>query len=232
MTKCSPLQKKNLFMLELSTMRLYLDNKRHYINMTYIFFFAFRWMTRNAECNMDPFTIPVHYQQILLPDPACSISELLKFPFPPQAWSSPSNGQYWSSNPPATANVDIDNLKSLTIPGQTSLQHINGTGLSALFTLRCHFNSILPPICWSSPWSFSVVGHDILGQGVSFLATCKGAMAACQALVDEEMECIPKTQKMMSLWRNIGCTSKLAMGWQCFWFHWGWTSDEASALTT
>lgn len=124
MTKCSPLQKKNLFMLELSTMRLYLDNKRHYINMTYIFFFAFRWMTRNAECNMDPFTIPVHYQQILLPDPACSISELLKFPFPPQAWSSPSNGQYWSSNPPATANVDIDNLKSLTIPGQTSLQHI------------------------------------------------------------------------------------------------------------
>lgn len=107
-----------------------------------------------------------------------------------------------------------------------------GTGLSALFTLRCHFNSILPPICWSSPWSFSVVGHDILGQGVSFLATCKGAMAACQALVDEEMECIPKTQKMMSLWQNIGCTSKLAMGWQCFWFHWGWTGDEASALTT
>ena len=51
--------------------------------MTYIFF-TFRWMTRNAERSMDPFTIPVHYQQILLPDPACSISELFEFPFLPK----------------------------------------------------------------------------------------------------------------------------------------------------
>jgi len=88
------------------------------------FFFTYNGLELNSECGitMDLFTIPAHYWQLLLPNPACSISELLDFPLPPQSQSNPLNSQYWLSSTPTA--VDIDSLKSLAIPCQTSLQHI------------------------------------------------------------------------------------------------------------
>ena len=72
---------------------------------------------------MDLFGIPVHYRQLLLPNPECSVSELLQFPLPPQAHSKTrTKSQYWSPAMPAA--VDIENLKSLAIPCCTSLKDI------------------------------------------------------------------------------------------------------------
>ncbi|RDB20753.1 hypothetical protein Hypma_012086, partial [Hypsizygus marmoreus] len=71
---------------------------------------------------MDPFAIPAHFQEDLLPSPTCSISEFLQFPFPPQARSN-SDSQYWSADVPVT--LDVERLKLLEVPCRASLEQIS-----------------------------------------------------------------------------------------------------------